>query len=54
MGSGTSTPATLAHVGRTFNVTHERIRQIEHQSLKKLRTLNEGQQLREDVEVASG
>ena len=29
----------LDEVGRTFNVTRERIRQIENQSLKKLRAL---------------
>ena len=34
-------PRTLDEVGRTFNVTRERIRQIEHQSLKKLRALAE-------------
>jgi RNA polymerase primary sigma factor len=34
-------PRTLDEVGRTFNVTRERIRQIEHQSLKKLRLLAE-------------
>ena len=32
-------PRTLDEVGRTFNVTRERIRQIENQSLKKLRAL---------------
>ncbi len=32
-------PRTLDEVGRAFNVTRERIRQIEHQSLKKLRAL---------------
>jgi RNA polymerase primary sigma factor len=32
-------PRTLDEVGRTFNVTRERIRQIEDQSLKKLRAL---------------
>ena len=32
-------PRTLDEVGRTFNVTRERIRQIENQSLKKLRTM---------------
>ena len=37
-------PRTLDEVGRTFNVTRERIRQIEHQSLKKLRALAEAQQ----------
>ena len=34
-------PRTLDEVGRAFNVTRERIRQIEHQSLKKLRILAE-------------
>ncbi len=29
-------PRTLDEVGRTFNVTRERVRQIENQSLKKL------------------
>jgi RNA polymerase primary sigma factor len=32
-------PRTLDEVGRAFNVTRERIRQIENQSLKKLRAL---------------
>ena len=32
-------PRTLDEVGRTFNVMRERIRQIENQSLKKLRAL---------------
>jgi hypothetical protein len=35
-------------------VTRERIRQIEHLSLKKLQNLHAAQQLRDDVEVASG
>jgi RNA polymerase primary sigma factor len=39
-------PRTLDEVGRTFNVTRERIRQIENQSLKKLRALAEAGQLR--------
>ena len=30
---------TLDEVGRTFNVTRERIRQIENQCLKKLRAM---------------
>jgi RNA polymerase primary sigma factor len=34
-------PSTLDEVGRAFNVTRERIRQIENQSLKKLRTIAE-------------
>ncbi len=46
-------PRTLDEVGRTFNVTRERIRQIEQQSLKKLQALDQTQQLREDVELAS-
>jgi RNA polymerase primary sigma factor len=40
-------PRTLDEVGRTFNVTRERIRQIENQSLQKLATLVEAQGLRE-------
>ena len=40
-------PRTLDEVGRTFNVTRERIRQIENQSLKKLRALAESQKLRD-------
>ena len=47
-------PRTLGEVGRRFNVTRERIRQIEQHSLKKLRRLREAQQLRDDVETASG
>src|SRR5579872_738434 len=40
-------PRTLDEVGRAFNVTRERIRQIENHSLKKLRALAESQVLRE-------
>jgi RNA polymerase primary sigma factor len=40
-------PRTLDEVGRTFNVTRERIRQIENQSLKKLRALSDSQTLRD-------
>jgi RNA polymerase primary sigma factor len=40
-------PRTLDEVGRTFNVTRERIRQIENQSLKKLRALAASQKLRD-------
>jgi RNA polymerase primary sigma factor len=32
-------PRTLDEVGRTFNVTRERIRQIESRSLKRLQVL---------------
>ncbi len=40
-------PQTLDEVGRAFNVTRERIRQIEHQSLKKLRALAEAGNVRD-------
>ena len=43
-------PRTLEEVGRTFKVTRERIRQLEKQSLKKLRALAESQAL----EIARG
>jgi RNA polymerase primary sigma factor len=40
-------PFTLEEVGRAFNVTRERIRQIENHTLKKLEALPEAQRLRE-------
>jgi RNA polymerase primary sigma factor len=40
-------PCTLDEVGRAFNVTRERIRQIENQSLKKLRALADAVALRD-------
>src|SRR6266511_2347984 len=40
-------PLTLDEVGRAFNITRERIRQIEHHTLKKLRALADAQKLRE-------
>jgi RNA polymerase primary sigma factor len=40
-------PRTLDEVGRAFNVTRERVRQIENQSLKKLQALAESQKLRD-------
>jgi RNA polymerase primary sigma factor len=40
-------PRTLDEVGRAFNVTRERIRQIENQSLKKLRALAVANSLRD-------
>jgi RNA polymerase primary sigma factor len=40
-------PRTLDEVGRTFNVTRERIRQIENQSLKKLRALADAVSLKD-------
>jgi RNA polymerase primary sigma factor len=51
-GLGDQRPRTLEEVARTFNVTRERIRQIENQSLKKLQNLPAAQQLR-DSETAS-
>ena len=44
---------TLDEVGRTFNVTRERIRQIESRSLKKLEELRETQKLR-DIDTTPG
>ena len=44
--SGTR-PYTLEEVGRAFNVTRERIRQIESHTLKKLESLPEAQRLRD-------
>ena len=52
-GLGGEHPRTLDELGRTFNVTRERIRQIENQSLKKLQHLGKAQKLRDDVEIAS-
>jgi len=40
-------PLTLEEVGKTFGVTRERIRQIETNTLKKLRALPEAQMLRD-------
>jgi len=44
-----SRPFTLEEVGRAFNVTRERIRQIENHTLKKLESLPEAQRLRDAV-----
>jgi RNA polymerase primary sigma factor len=46
-GLNGESPCTLDEVGRTFRVTRERIRQIENQSLKKLRALADSEKLRE-------
>jgi len=46
-GLGGQHPRTLDEVGRTFNVTRERVRQIENQCLKKLQALAETQKLRD-------
>ena len=40
-------PRTLEEVGQAFNVTRERIRQIENHTLKKLESLPETQRLRD-------
>jgi RNA polymerase primary sigma factor len=40
-------PCTLEEVGRAFNVTRERVRQIETHTLRKLEALPEAQRLRE-------
>lgn len=39
--------STLDEVGRAFNITRERVRQIESRTLKKLQTMPEAQPLRE-------
>ncbi len=46
-GLGGQHPCTLDEVGRAFNVTRERIRQIENQSLKKLRAMSDAVALRD-------
>ena len=50
-GLGGEHPHALQEVARTFNVTRERIRQIENESLEKLQDLAEAQKLRDDVEI---
>jgi RNA polymerase primary sigma factor len=44
-GLGGEHPCTLDEVGRTFNVTRERIRQIEHKALRKLQARAETDRL---------
>jgi RNA polymerase primary sigma factor len=53
-GLGGEHPRTLDEIGRAFNVTRERIRQIETHSLKKLQSLPEAKKLRDDIETTSG
>ena len=45
-------PSTLDEIGRRFNVTRERIRQIEKHTLNKLQTLPETRHLRSELESA--
>jgi RNA polymerase primary sigma factor len=52
-GLGDQHPRTLDEVGRKFRVTRERIRQVEHQALKKLQNVHQAQQLRDEFEIAS-
>ncbi len=42
-------PCTLEQVGSTFNLTRERIRQIENNTLKKLKSMPEAQALRDEL-----
>jgi RNA polymerase primary sigma factor len=51
-GLGGEHPCTLDEVGRAFNVTRERIRQVENQSLKKLQNLAEAQKLQSLAEIS--
>ena len=44
-GLGGEHPGTLDEVSRAFNVTRERIRQIEHESLRKLQARAETDRL---------
>ena len=53
-GLGDQHPRTLDEVARAFNVTRERIRQIEHRSLNKLQDLGYAQKLRDDIEIVPG
>ena len=50
-GLGGEHPHPLQEVGREFNVTRERIRQIENLALKKLQDPLAAQKLRDDVEI---
>jgi len=47
-------PQTLETIGRSFGVTRERIRQIEYNSLKKLRKLMQARQTPCEAAMASG
>ncbi|WP_369804419.1 RNA polymerase sigma factor [Canibacter zhuwentaonis] len=49
-GLGDGVPKTLDQIGETFNVTRERIRQIESRTMAKLRHPSRSQQLRDYLE----
>ena len=49
-GIGTGYPRTLEEVGRIFNVTRERVRQIEAKAIRKLRHPSRSRPLREYIE----
>jgi RNA polymerase primary sigma factor len=49
-GIGTGYPRTLEELGRIFNVTRERVRQIEAKAIRKLRHPSRSRLLREYVE----
>jgi RNA polymerase primary sigma factor len=53
-GLGGQHPSSLEEIGRRFNVTRERIRQIENQSLRKLQYLPASQPLRDEAEIVTG
>ena len=53
-GLGDQHPRTLDEVGRTFNVTRERIRQIEHHSLRSSRNSTRPSTSADDIGIASG
>ena len=44
-------PKTLEEVGKEFNVTRERIRQIEAKALRKLRHPNRAKKLKDFIDV---
>jgi RNA polymerase primary sigma factor len=48
-GLGGETPLTLEELGRRFNVTRERIRQLEHQSMQKLQGLAKSEALAQEA-----